>query len=275
MNRGQDTRLDQFGALMDCIEAAALAPSVDNRQPWQFRIHRDRIDVTLDRERLVADTAEREGLISLGAAVLNLRVAILNAGYAPVTSLFPTSAGGQVAASVAIGPARRANESTRALASAISRRHTNRGQFRDVEVRDEVILQLTAAARVEGGLLAAAGRDVRGSILNIISEADGWPTQSATPTVAVLFSVADTRMDWLRTGQALERVLLTATVRGVANTPIAVRDDLPELNQLLTPSDRIRIPQVVLRLGYADPRPESSRRPLADMVTVVDAALRG
>jgi len=312
--------------LIDCIEAATLAPSVHNSQPWRFRVSHDRVDVVtdVDRRLLTVDPSGREAMISVGAAILNLRVAILSFGRTPMTTLLPDPHDPRVAATVVLGPAHRPDTTVRSLASAISKRRTNRRPFRDVEVRDEVLDQLAVAARVEGGHLAIADDTSRNSILALVRTANEWQAEDAayteelwnwterpsasgdgipvrsfgpvddrevlplrdfgaarpetprrlarfeaTPTIAVLYSATDRPVDWLRAGQALERVLLTATVRGVATTPITAPTELPELRRLLDAGDDIRCAQVILRLGYGSPCPPTPRRPVSDVVTVV------
>jgi nitroreductase len=309
--------------LTTCLESAILAPSVHNSQPWRFRIHQDRIDVLIDPTRRLPaiDPAGREAMISVGAAVLNLRVAILAAGRIPLTQLLPDVEEPDVVARIALSGQHRADGTVRALASAISKRRTNRRPFRDIEVRDEVIDQLSAAARAEAATLAVADPIGREAILGLVRTANDWqrddegyidelatwtefdplrrdgiparsfgPTDDTdvmplrdfglahpdvprrmarfeiAPTVVVLYTTGDGPLQWLRAGQAMERVLLTATVRGVSNTPMTAPTELPELRALLSDPDDGRVAQVILRLGYGDPCPPTPRRPLADVV---------
>jgi Nitroreductase family len=86
------------------------------------------------------------------------------------------------------------------------------------------------------------------------------------PTIAVLYTAGDSRADWLRAGQALERVLLTATVKGVSVVPLTQAMEVADLRRLLgTPGDP-RAAQSVLRLGYAARSQPTPRRPLADVL---------
>lgn len=91
-------------------------------------------------------------------------------------------------------------------------------------------------------------------------------TFEPTPTVAVLYA-ADTASCWLRTGQALQRVLLTATVRGVAATPMTQALELRELRDLLTDPTTGHPAQAILRLGYpTHSEAETRRRPLDEVL---------
>ena len=73
-------------------EAAQKAPSVFNNQPWQFRYrHPDRIELWLPAimDADVDRARAREYVISCGAALFNLRLAIRVAGHDLVSWLLP------------------------------------------------------------------------------------------------------------------------------------------------------------------------------------------
>jgi nitroreductase len=84
------------------------------------------------------------------------------------------------------------------------------------------------------------------------------------PTIALLYTAADTRDQWVRAGEALERVLLTATVRGVATTPMTQPLEIPKLRDLLTDAAGGSVAQAILRLGYGPPGTPSPRRAVED-----------
>ncbi len=85
----------------------------------------------------------------------------------------------------------------------------------------------------------------------------------AEPQLLMLCSLGDDRAAWLRSGQALQRVLLTATVRGVAVQPMTQALELADLRQSLTDADGRWWPQMILRIGYGQPAPSSPRRPVS------------
>jgi hypothetical protein len=87
----------------------------------------------------------------------------------------------------------------------------------------------------------------------------------AEPTLAVLYTFGDDRQDWLRAGQALERVLLTATVHSLA-TPLTQAVEVPQLRTLFDAPTERRVVQSIIRLGYAGAVPRTPRRPLADVL---------
>ncbi|MEV4135623.1 nitroreductase family protein [Dactylosporangium sp. NPDC049742] len=92
---------------------------------------------------------------------------------------------------------------------------------------------------------------------------DARPTArfETEPQLLVLYSLGDDRAAWLRTGQALQRVLLTATVRGVAVQPMTQALEVPDLRRQLTGVDGRWWPQMLLRIGYGQTVPGSPRRP--------------
>jgi nitroreductase len=90
------------------------------------------------------------------------------------------------------------------------------------------------------------------------------------PCLVVLSTDGDERRDWLRAGQALERVLLAACELGLQasylNQPVQVETLRPRLRETLGTAGH---PQVVLRLGYpARDLPATPRRPLNDVIEV-------
>ena len=95
------------------------------------------------------------------------------------------------------------------------------------------------------------------------------------PQLAVLSTRYDGPMEWLRAGQALERVLLEATAHGVSTSllnQVLEHEDLrDELDDPLDPGIR---PQAVIRFGYGPPAPPTPRRSLAD-VTMPDDVVDG
>jgi nitroreductase len=88
----------------------------------------------------------------------------------------------------------------------------------------------------------------------------------ARPTLVVLGTATDTPDQWLRAGQALERVLLTATLRGLATTPMSQPPEVPRLRELLAAPHDGTVPQVILRLGYGPASAASPRRPVSEVL---------
>nr|WP_122982245.1 nitroreductase family protein [Actinoplanes teichomyceticus] len=85
------------------------------------------------------------------------------------------------------------------------------------------------------------------------------------PLIAVLGSPSDRRLDQVKAGQALQRVLLTATDAGLATSMISQPIEVPAArDQLRRSLRRAGYPQIALRIGYAAPGHPAARRDIAD-----------
>jgi nitroreductase len=93
-----------------------------------------------------------------------------------------------------------------------------------------------------------------------------------SPALCVLSTSADHHEDWIRSGEALQHLLLEATRRGLAagflNQPV----EIDRLRQDLAQHVGARFPQVLLRLGRPTREARATARRPAEAVTV-DAGL--
>jgi len=81
------------------------------------------------------------------------------------------------------------------------------------------------------------------------------------PLIALLSTAHDRRTDWLRAGQALERLLLVATTHGVRASLLHQALEWPDLRARLLPEEGPRgNAQMMIRLGYGPEGPSSPRR---------------
>jgi nitroreductase len=89
----------------------------------------------------------------------------------------------------------------------------------------------------------------------------------ASPQIAVLSTRFGGRPDWLRAGQALQRVLLLATARGLAVSPLTQALETADAWLVRDPASGVEHPQMVLRLGYGRGAAGSTpRRPVAKVL---------
>lgn len=87
---------------------------------------------------------------------------------------------------------------------------------------------------------------------------------------ALLGTSRDRPQDWLRAGQALERVLLVATLHGLATSLTSHPLEWPDLRETARdPLSAMPHVQIVLRLGHGPQGPRTPRRPIRDIYTVV------
>lgn len=135
----------------EVVEAATLAPSVHNTQPWRFGWDGAALSVREDPSRglPVLDPEGRERLLSCGAAILNARLTLSYLGHASTVDLLPDEADPALLARIAVGGPIAVDERDRALALEIPRRHTDRGVFDPRAVPRGVLTRLEDAARQE------------------------------------------------------------------------------------------------------------------------------
>ncbi|MQA07241.1 MAG: hypothetical protein GEU98_01590 [Pseudonocardiaceae bacterium] len=286
------------------IRAATLAPSQHNTQPWQFSCTPHSIELYADRHRSlpVADPNHRELLLSCGAALMNLRLAITACGVRPITNL---RAGDDPIATVRPSDTVRENADTKNdqwLVEAIPFRRTVRRPFSPLPVGREVIKQLRRAAEIEHAWLPILDSAQRTALHELVLRAHrrqrddpafqaewAWwndragdqrhelpafgeatlPEHSlkASPLTVMIGTLGDSPLDWLRAGQAMQRVLLAAAAAGLCasfvSQPIEVDSTRAELRSLV--GDGLW-PQILLRIGYADLAKPAPRRPIEEVL---------
>jgi hypothetical protein len=136
------------------IATAARAPSVHNTQPWRFRVRHAAIELHYDpRRKLLVDPVGREMLISCGAALFGLRLAIRSLGYQPVVELLPDPARLRLLARVTAGAAQPMTAMEREMLTAVPHRHTHRGGFAPVPLPAGLLAGLQHDALAEGATL--------------------------------------------------------------------------------------------------------------------------
>jgi nitroreductase len=99
-------------------------------------------------------------------------------------------------------------------------------------------------------------------------------TYEEFPQLAVLTTAGDEVPDWLRAGQALQRVLLTATSRGLSTSFLYQSIELHDMRRESAPAwPWNENPQMVIRLGYGKDIAATPRRPVDDILTRTAAHL--
>ena len=136
------------------IATASRAPSVHNTQPWRFRVRQSAIELYCDpRRKLRTDPAGREMLISCGAVLFGLRLAIRSLGYQPVVELLPDPGRLRLLARVMAGAAEPMTVLEREMLKAIPHRHTHRDGFAPVPLPTGLLPGLQHDALAEGATL--------------------------------------------------------------------------------------------------------------------------
>jgi nitroreductase len=122
-------------------------------------------------------------------------------------------------------------------------------------------------AQAIGPRQAAGAHSVRDFDLDQDRAPEPAAAYEAEPTIAVLSTYGDSRTDWLRAGQALQRVLLEATLDGVQasfrNEPLEMLAHRWRVRDATTGFGH---PQMVMRLGYGEPTVSAPRRSLDEVI---------
>ena len=308
-------------ALERAADLAVLAPSVHNTQPWRLVMRLDRMELWADRTRQLPalDPGGRALVQSVGAALLDARVALAAEGWAAEVERLPRKQDPDLLA-VLRPVAGRPDPVLAALEPAVAQRHTNRRRFTADLVPDDVLQRLAGSAAAEQTtrvpVLSVAHRRL---VAGLTREGDAeqnasaayraellrWTTRSASsgdgvPPSAVPHAEPDRRDElplrdfdtqgaatlpwdtgapsdhtlvllateddgpaaWLRSGEALQRVLLDATALGWVASPLTQAIEVPRTRARLRAAvTRDAYPQMLLRIGHADPTADVPHRP--------------
>jgi nitroreductase len=293
------TRVSPVGHLDDeqvrsVLRAAMAAPSPHNSQPWRFHCTNATIELHADTRRAVPATGpeHRELVLSCGAALLNLRLAIRACGVHPAVQLLPDPHRPDLLAIIRPQGHTVVRSDDRELAAAILRRRADHGPFQHTVVPESVVTGLRLAARTEQAWLSTLTTAHLPILRLLVDQAHGAQRHdpavvagrhhgvdqahppipggdiAGDPLVVVVGTLLDLPLARLQAGQAMQRVLLFATAAGLSASFLSEVVELPATRRQLR--DLIvggLWPQAVLRLGYSSPGPASPRRDLEDVVT--------
>ncbi len=155
------------------VGVAGRAPSLHNTQPWRFTVSGDEIELYADASRqLTADPDGREMVISCGAALYGLRLAVRSLGYLPEVELVPGPAG-RALARVGLGRAMPMTADERKMLAAVPHRHTHRGPFEPGPLPARLFERMQEDARAEGATLTVIDPGpAREQLMALVAAAD-------------------------------------------------------------------------------------------------------
>lgn len=130
------------------LRYAVLAPSGHNTQPWRFAIVPEGIEVYADYTRRLPhiDPVDRELLMSVGAAILNLRVAAAYFGFESTVLYRRSPCDTPSVALVSLRETCDTDAALRGLFPAIVRRRTNRQPFDRQPIESDALSSLCDVA---------------------------------------------------------------------------------------------------------------------------------
>jgi hypothetical protein len=323
----------ELRAMRTIAQAARLAPSVHNSQPWRFEIGPGSFDLHVDRTRQLhaLDPTGRQLMISIGCALFNARVAAADLGQPMAVERMPFGANANPIARL-----RRIDDPTVLVANDLATleplikvRSTNRRRFADDPIPDDIIDSLISAAYAETArLIRVTHEDDRLTIARLSQRADalqyadgayraeirawttadpnrmdgvparavphydagsgdeipirdfdstgaGWlPTDTQShhnQCLLLLGTDGDQPDQWLRAGEALERVWLEIARHGFVMSPLTQVVEVATIRSELRLALRTTMyPHILMRVGRAAPTAGVGRRHLDDLLIETD-----
>lgn len=166
------------------LEYAVLAPSSHNTQPWLFCLDDNSVELYADTKRVLKriDPSHRELIMSCGAALYILRLALRSFGYTEKAEYFSNSDSKYLLARVTITGIGNPNLEDKRLFKAVPDRHTNRKPFEPEILNAALVNELELAAGLEGAkLYLTQDETLRQTIADLVSRGD--EEQWADPSI--------------------------------------------------------------------------------------------
>lgn len=195
-----------------CIHYAILAPSTHNTQPWRFHMIGNQLELhaNVGRQLAVVDPAGRELIMSCGAALAHLRIALNHFGFSGEIELFPDPGTPDLLARIGLGVEFDPDLENTLLFDAIPRRRTNRMPFRDEPVTPELLALFQKQATDEGAWLEFLTEErSRAAVAELVAEADRiqWSDKALREELAA----------WVRPNRSVRRDGMPGYVYGLGD----------------------------------------------------------
>jgi len=169
--------------LKTAVEVAGRAPSLHNSQPWRFTCASDRVELYADYSRWLpsTDADGRDVLVSCGAALHHLRLALADAGMHATVHRLPSVVDPHHLATVEVRAGGPHLDSVTQLLAAVDSRRTDRRPFRDWPIPETFVQQLIERAAEQGTVLRVIGDAGTTSVL-LAAVAAAGVTQANVPS---------------------------------------------------------------------------------------------
>lgn len=277
--------------LEDGVRLACRAPSYRNSQPWNWIIDHSQLQLFITPERVPStDHAGRLSLISCGAALDHLRVAMAANRYDCQVTYFPSANSLAYLASIDIAPANCVSELQRRRARAIIDRRSARlpydqppnwSQF-EPRMHSDVDCQFTYLDVIAEGDRADITQTtlLAEQLQPFESDTNHWGTATSEQdryertelagdhsVLLVLSAVENTRRAIFGCGETLSQVLIEATMAGFATSIMTRPVEVAATRDIVADVVGRALPQVIVRIGAHCNRdllpPQAPRRPLS------------
>jgi len=256
------------------LTLATKAPSVNNSQPWRWRVGPNSLHLYADAGHHLprADPDRRDLLLSCGSALHHCTVGLAAMGWLATIDRLPDPADPDHLAAIEM-VRQPPGELDVMLAAAISRRRTDRRNYSSWPVPWGDIALMGARAARAGVMLRQI--DLLPRCLDLVidpgrNNPDSPPGEDNAVMVA-LGTENDDDLARLRAGEATSLVLLSATAMGLASCLVTEPLEIDETREAMRADTfgNSGYPQILVRVGWApvnaDPLPTTPRRPLPEV----------
>jgi hypothetical protein len=285
----------------EILTLACRAPSVQNSQPWLWRLTGDQLDLFADvsRQLAFADPAGRDLLISCGAALHHVQIAAEGLGWRPRVTRMPHREDPHHLATITFVPWPGSSEAYAAM-RAISARQTDRRPMMEWSAPPARMTELAEEGRRWGVQVEIADESERRTLADLTFAAherqqaeQGFRQEESASRVAsplgqgprprpsvatevdqvlIVATASDDSLSRLRAGEALSAIWLLAQQGGLALVPLSQAIEVDETYRVVRDVilDDRACPQILLRVGWL---PEgrsqqlpTGRRPLDEVL---------
>jgi hypothetical protein len=220
------------------IRYAILAPSGYNTQPWMFAVNREGIAVYADYTRRlpIADPGNRELLMSVGAAIMNLRVAAAHFGFACRVDYDQSGDSERPLAFLSLSQHDEDahKNAMAALFPAITKRHTNRNPFLVTRIPESVLKTIRS---LDDGIAVNIFVSTEGTVNQQVAELVALADRQQRSDVSFRHELAEwVRTNWTRRGDGIPGAALGA--KGVGGVLAPWTTKVIDLGKIRAANDR-------------------------------------
>lgn len=158
--------------LSQAVACGMLAPSRFDTRPWSLKVRGQSIELRLDRTRAlpVVDPVARELIMSCGAALENIKLALRHSGYDPHVELMPSASNPDLLARVELGQHREPTPFTELVYAQIRGPHLT-DETTPTPIRGHLLSLLEGAAEsTDAWLRPLSDREEREIVSDLVAE---------------------------------------------------------------------------------------------------------